>query len=97
MQWAGQTVWGPPDSVAIWQLQSWLHTQPGAAAGQTLLDQANAVATAAGPPVSLWWTALATQVSRTDPGLATFGAQLGLTTQAQIDAAFVAAASITLP
>lgn len=87
-----------PPSVAIWQLQSWLATQPSLIAGHTgtMLSDANAVAAAAGPPVSLWWQALSAQALRSDPGVANFAAQIGLTTSAQVDAMFIGAAAVVL-
>ena len=81
----------PPDELPLWQLQAYLATQ-----GK--LVAANAIAAASPPPVPQWWAAGgALTINRTAPGTITFAAQLGLTTQAQIDAVFLAASAITLP
>ena len=93
--WNGST-WvtpspSPPDELPLWQLQAWL-------ASQGLLTRANAIAAASPPPVPQWWSAGgALTIHRNTPGTIAFAAQLGLTTQAQIDAAFLAASAISLP
>lgn len=92
---ATQAALGGSPPVSLWQLQSWLHTQASRiGSGKTMLDDANAVAAAAGPPVSIWWGALSSGINPQSSQLAAFAAQIGLTTPAQVQAALTAAAQI---
>jgi hypothetical protein len=102
--WDGRPMFQPPSPPPVvpaqiekWQLQVVLATMPptGKFAGSTsLLGDANALAAQAGGNVLLAWNGAST-VARSSPTIAQFAPQLGLTS-AQVDAAFVAAASVAM-
>ena len=77
-----------PSSVALWRAKAALHE-----AG--LLDQADAMITAANNPVLAAFWSNATSIERASPTLASLATQLNLASD-QLDALFVRAAAITL-
>lgn len=95
----GRNIWQPPlpvpAQVATWQLKiAMLQTPSKAGGGRTLLDDANALAAAAGGAVAIAWAG-ATTVERTSPTIAAMAPRLGLS-DADIDALFIVAQGVKM-
>lgn len=96
----GRPVYAPaisavPVSVGRWQLQSVLSQMPSKSnAGKTMLDDANTLAAAQGIVVQLAWDNAPT-VERASPTINALAGAIGLS-QADVDAAFVAAERVVL-
>jgi hypothetical protein len=94
----GMVFYQPPpaqvQTVQLWQAKAVLHAMPKVNAGPTLLDDANALATATGGAVQQFW-ADAQTVTLDDPVLNSLAGSLGITA-AGLAVIFTEAAAISL-
>ena len=92
--WTPLAVSQVPASVPMWQLKTVLYLTPSKiGSGQTAFDDTNAVAQQVGGVVWLAWNNADT-VHRSSPNINHLAANIGFS-EADIDAAFIAAASVT--
>ena len=90
--WTPPTISEIPPVVPKWKLQIVMHEMPSRKGLPTLLDDANAIVSAVGGVAQIAWQN-ATDIQRDSPTLAALAPGLGLS-DAEIDAAFVAAESV---